>query len=392
MSVKYDRKESEEIIEQAVLRVTPLLPNIITSIEDIESNVFIFFEDAPFPYTEENLRDLFQWKRIRNGKEFAKGFPGIVLTASIGRMIDPSYDPKNDFYGINPRPLFEQHIGPTLRDKYKAPMGKSDPLNVAKNAKVIDSEWAHGRRPEYAAKAAVFFIDWMRTASRADLENLVDLLIWCYLALSRLYNRELPNIKAGISHFEAYALLMALIEKAPAGGDTPQVIVGSLLQAQHNIFDTSGFLDGVGESVNASNTTTGKAGDFTEIFNQNMRIYEVTTKKIDIQRIFESADAVVNFLRNIDVQPKTVEITFLCPLDKVELEQNYKISPTNATFQFSGLRYSFVELNEWILFMLERIGAYGRSLALNDIAEYVQSPSTKLEVKSVWEKQVIYSI
>ena len=391
MSAIRDRKKAEEIIELAISRINRLLPNVITSVKDIETNISVFFEDRPLPYTKENIRDLFQWKRINNKKEFAKGFPGIVLTAAIGRMINPLYDPKNDFYGINPRPLFEQHIGPTLRDKYKAPMGKSDPLNVAKNAKVINEEWARGRRPEYAAKAAVFFIDWMRTVPKSDLEQLIDLLIWCYLALSRLYNRKLPDVKGGISHSEAYQLLVTLIEKAPAAGDTPQVIVGALLQAQHRIFGASSLLYGFGESVHATNTTAGKAGDFTEVFDQNMRIYEVTTKKVDRQRVSESADAVENFLRNIDVKPKTVEVTFLCFLDKVELKQNYQISPIHTTFQFAGLRYSFINLNDWILFMLERIGSYGRSLALATITEYVQSPSTNLEVKAIWENRLKYS-
>lgn len=40
----------------------------------------------------------------------AKGFRGMVATAIVGLEIDPSYDPLNNFYGCNPRSIFEKGI------------------------------------------------------------------------------------------------------------------------------------------------------------------------------------------------------------------------------------------------------------------------------------------
>lgn len=391
MPISSNRDSVEGIIDKSVNRISVLILQNITSIDDIESS----FVGITWGLIYENLLSdisiLFQWQRIRAGSEFAKGFPGIVLTATIGRLISPEYDPQNNFYGINPRPLFEKHIGPALRDKYRAPMGKSDPLNVAKNANVIDEVWASGRRPESAALAAVRFIDWIKDASRADLEKFVDVLIWCYLSIANLYNRQIPEIPSGRSHFQLHTIFTELISNAPAGGNTAQVIVGAVLQAQHTIFNSDGLLEGVGESVNATNTTGGKAGDFTECFDGNLRIYEVTTKTVDNQRVNESVDAIIKYLQNIDFPLSSIEVTFLCPKQSVNLDLPYSTSTHTSVFKFDGIQYTFVDLNEWLLFMLERLGISGREIAYNIVREYIGSSSTALSVKRLWENRVIYT-
>ena len=38
----------------------------------------------------------------------AKGFRGVVLTAIVGKYLNPNYDFLNDFYSCNPRSIFEQ--------------------------------------------------------------------------------------------------------------------------------------------------------------------------------------------------------------------------------------------------------------------------------------------
>lgn len=39
-----------------------------------------------------------------------RGFRGVVVTALAGLYIDDSYDPLNNFYGCNPRAIFENGI------------------------------------------------------------------------------------------------------------------------------------------------------------------------------------------------------------------------------------------------------------------------------------------
>jgi len=84
----------------------------------------------------------------------AKGFRGVVVTALTGLHLDDGYDPLNNFYGCNPRSIFESGIWYALQEN-GIPCGKSDPLNVAKNANQLNEDWARGRRPQSAAMAVV---------------------------------------------------------------------------------------------------------------------------------------------------------------------------------------------------------------------------------------------
>lgn len=74
----------------------------------------------------------------------AKGFRGVVVTALTGLHLNENYDPINDFYACNPRSIFEGGIWYALQDN-GIPCGKSDPLNVAKNANQLNEDWARGR-------------------------------------------------------------------------------------------------------------------------------------------------------------------------------------------------------------------------------------------------------
>ena len=333
---------------------------------------------------EAELSALFQWGSIKTRGKFAKGFPGIVLVAVVGRLLDSSYNPSTGFYNINPRPLFEQHIRPVLRSKYNAPMGKSDPLNVAKNANVIDEGWARGKRPEAAAMSAVRLVRWISSASQSKLEGFLGVLVWIYLTLANLYTRALPQLSSGIDLKAAHEFLMLVVDGAPAGGATAQNVVGALLQAQHDLFQQAGILEGVGESVHATNTTSGKPGDFSETFNNQLHIYEITTKKVDLQRVDESAEAIQHYLDQTPEVPQSLEVTFLCRRKDVEVAG----LEHDTSLTHKGVRYHFVNLHFWIFMMLERLGSSGRNTALGLIENYVRSPSTDLTVKNIWEKLV----
>ena len=108
------------------------------------------------------------FSRIKNKAEISKilvdlievnvnGFRGVVLTALVGMKLNDQYDPLINFYGCNPRAIFEHGIWYTLT-QHNIPCGKSDPLNVAKNIQELNESWATGRRPQSAAFAAVHFL------------------------------------------------------------------------------------------------------------------------------------------------------------------------------------------------------------------------------------------
>jgi hypothetical protein len=375
----HDRDRVGPMIDRVVLDVKETVPSQI-----IEFTFSGNLHDVCVKFGVEDLErlifDVFQWDKALSGKRWSKGFPGIVLTAIIGRLLDPAYNPSKDFYAINPRPLFEQHIGPALRDKYHVPMGKSDPLNVAKGISVIDESWAVGRKPEYAARASFRLIEWVTGASGEGLEQLLHVFIWAYLSLSKLHTRSLPDIQIGPDLIRLHLFLINLIKQAPAGGDTAQSIVGALLKTQHEQLGTNCILEGVGESVNATNTTSGKAGDFSEEYGDQINIYEVTTKKVDLQRINESADTIIQFINKRSCTPSSIGVTFLCNLDDVVIEGRHSVD----SIVHEGIQFYFVDLGTWIFMMLERIGPNGRVQVIGSTREYAEAASTELSVKNSW--------
>jgi hypothetical protein len=371
----------EKLISGVADELTPQLPEALESIAAILALVERKISELELQTLEKDIIDVFQFSDLERKSKFARGFPGVVLIGVIGRYIEPNYDPSKVFYSISPRTLFEQHIGPVLRDKYGAPMGKSDPLNVAKNENVINQHWATGKRPEYAAIAAAHLIAWVAGASLENQKKLLELLIYVYLLLARLFSRKPREIIAGQGPQEVFNILKSLVEKAPAGGNTAQAIIGSALEAQHRLFGVSGILSGVGESVFTTNTTSGKAGDLIEEFFSQTHIYEVTTKIVNLQRITESADSVLAYLEHLSEQPQLLEVTFLCLLGDVDLE-----GLQGGLFVFRGIRYYFVDIWGWLFNLLERLGANGRKTALELVNLYVQQNSTELKVKEVWEK------
>lgn len=325
-----------------------------------------------------DIEDVFQFD-IPKDKEFKRGFPGIVLTSIVGRLVEPSYNPSNAFYDIHPRALFERRIAPALRNRYQAPMGKSDPLNVAKNTNIIDANWARGKRPEYAAKAAVNLISWVCDAEDTSLMNLLRSFILVYMGLAKLYNPVYTLPTSDNQLQDVFEMLCTFINQAPAGGATAQAVVGAALAAQHQCFGVSNALSGVGESINATNTTANKPGDFAEQLGKQLHIYEVTVKPIDEQRILESAEAVKKFLANSEEEFDNLEVTFLFD------------PKTNGDFQLeteTGITYNMCDLWSWLFNLLERLGPKGRTLTLEGVTEYVQENSTQLYVKQVWQQLI----
>jgi len=328
------------------------------------------------------LRRLFQLSAILRGREFSKGFAGIVLTAIVGRLLDSSYTPSRNFYSANPRPLFEKGIYPILGVRHGAPMGKSDPVNVAKAADELSETWADRRRPRDAALAAVELTQYVDAAPEQALQSLLRAMVWTYLSLAKLYTAHVRMPREARDLELDFSLLSGLIREAPAGGATAQAVVGSLLRAQHELFSACGMLEGIGESVYATNTTAKKAGDFAENLGPQLHVYEVTTKPVDQQRLDESAAAVSDYCQRLSTPPVELEVTFLCDPSLFTAG-----GPERATSVVcGGVRFEVVDMGVWIAMMMERVGPLGRTRVVGLVRDYVAESSTQLAVKSAWAR------
>lgn len=163
----------------------------------------------------------------------ANGFRGVVLTAIIGKLLDETFSPFVNFYDCNPRSIFEQGIYYALSSR-NIPCGKSDPLNVAKNIQKLDYDWAQGRRPQDAARAAVDYLTllekaWKNTKQRDQLLRLYFIVLSEYAASVERLNVPMATELAAVP-LEAAQKLASMILECPEAGTIPQFIIGNLIR------------------------------------------------------------------------------------------------------------------------------------------------------------------
>jgi len=219
-------------------------------------------------YIHDLLTDLIEVK--------AKGFRGVVVTALTGVHLNEKYDPLNNFYGCNPRSIFEGGIWYTLQEN-GIPCGKSDPLNVAKNANQLNEDWAQGRRPQTAAMAVVKFLRLVMESNHKERARLVDYFffrLWKYS--QSIIGYQLADIELLDHSRQTIGFKLAdFTLKYPESGILPQYLVSQLLSAMFRVSKVEVL--GGSESVFGTNTTSKKPADiWLEVDGVPTNLYEVT--------------------------------------------------------------------------------------------------------------------
>ena len=314
----------------------------------------------------------------------AKGFRGVVITGLVGMMLDGSYRPTEDFYRCNPRPIFEQGIYYALVEA-RIPCGKSDPLNVAKNIQKLDYDWARGRRPEPAARAAV---DYLRIIEQAWTDQpRRELVIRAFferlLEYRDFVNRSLPAIAEKIGQVPIVVAnsLAAFAIDCPEGGTMPQFIVGNLIRRLREGDPRYLLVGGVDESVFGTNTTSKKPADVWEVLADGTlgELYEITVKKIDFKRLDDCVDAMIQ--TGIASRP----ITFVCNIpDDI---QTLGISENHFIYQ--GVGFQFLDITSFIRDIFCIIGAEGQMAIVELLQEFVSETTRQMKTKAYWSEVLI---
>ncbi|MCF6221187.1 MAG: hypothetical protein L3J65_08755 [Robiginitomaculum sp.] len=306
----------------------------------------------------------------------AMGFRGVVATALTGQHLDPSYNPLTNFYGCNPRSIFEQGIFYAFQNRI--PCGKSDPLNVAKNTNVLDAEWARGKRPASAANAAVDFLQHLENANEVDSEYIIDFFFHQLVKFSD----EIKSIKIvvppvnGIANQEFASKCAQFILEYPESGTIPQYVISRLLS---KLYEPSCFdLIGGEESVFGTNTTSKKPADiWIEYEGKPLNLFEITVKKIDFKRLDDCIDALdkQGFLE--------LPIQFICrlPTDITSLK-----GVSNSTLTYNGKVFNFVDIAQFThsitaLLLPEQIDAL-----MAEISSFVAVIERPEKTKNGWNK------
>lgn len=309
----------------------------------------------------------------------AAGFRGIVLTAIVGKELNANYDPTKDFYASSPRTLFEKGIYYALQE-HRVPCGKSDPLNVAKNAQVIDATWAKGRRPESAAMAAVNYIElvhsnWYDEKYRNSLISLFFKQLWEYAECCMAADVPLASFE-GTPPVRIAAKLAKFTADFPEGGATPQLVVGTLISKIRQDDKNYANVVGVLESVFGTNTTSKKPADVWEEMADGSigELYEITAKPVDQKRL---EDCVEN-LKSMELGGKI--ITFICRIP----QDIATLAVFDGTLLHQGVMFQFIDINNFIRTSFCMLSPARQIEVIDAVDQFVKDTNRKTEVKDGW--------
>ena len=285
-----------------------------------------------------------------------------------------SYEPLNDFYGCNPRAIFENGIFYALQEN-NIPCGKSDPLNVAKNVNRLNEDWAKGKRPAKAALAAVEFLRLTLEASDCERERLIDYFffrLWQYA--QKVSDYEVVHVDAVLkSKLEVGNRLIAFTLAYPEAGALPQFLVANLLQA--NFKHSAIAVVGGEESVFGTNTTSKKPADiWLEEGGEPTNLYEITVKKVTLKRLNDSVDALKTTRR------LNCTVTFICRLP----EDISELALVSNHFTYRGKRFDFVDYRAFCLSLFVLLSKDDVEEVLERTSELVENVNTSLRTKSGW--------
>lgn len=312
-----------------------------------------------------------------------KGFRGVVLTSIVGAEIDNDFNPLTDFYACHPRSIFENGIYYALQE-HRIPCGKSDPLNVAKNIQKLDSDWAIGKRPETAAKAAVAYLKLYFNSSttsrqRTILAKLFFLVLTAYADSEQNIPVETPTIDEQLP-IEFAEKLAKFAVQCPESGTVPQFIVGILLEALRNKDARYLEVGGVNESVFGTNTTSNKPADLWEVLSTKEygNLYEVTVKPIDRKRLDDCAEN----LQRLGIQDNPV--TFVCrlPADLKKLESN------ESSIVHRGVRFQFLDIAHLIITVFCSLTVEDQAEIANRLKVFLTDTNRQRKTKEYWNELV----
>lgn len=311
------------------------------------------------------------------------GFREIILVIVVARLLDSSYKASQDFYSCYPRSLFEKPIRQEL-DKRKIPSRQSGPLNVAKGAERINEQWAAGRDPRTVANEVVILVNQIETMTPAQLENFAKMLLQRFLKEAQVVESLNLIVEPLTNPSFLYHLCKELIDNVPDSGNTPQRIIGYLLECYHRSLQTELKVQGHTDRASTTNTTSKKLGDITEEMPDGVIIcvYEVTVKKFGEQRVREAYQAATSYGTRSNADPQ--EIIVICRKQDVYPGIEPITSLYLGQFEFQDIVFHYVDIYEWIAAQLLRMTKDARYMFFDQLQAYISDKNTSARVKNVW--------
>lgn len=308
------------------------------------------------------------------------GHREIILTILMARLVNPRFRASVNFYACNPRSIFEKPIRRALRE-YAIPHRKSGPLNIAKNIKKINKDWAADKSGGDLALYVVGIVNHIERVSKSQLNDFAQ----AYIARYKQEAKRIKDMELDLPPQEnpvfISKLCADLIDNVPDGGATAQIIIGLLMEANNTDRKSKITVSGHTDSVSTTNTTSKKPGDIIESIDNNSElVYEITTKKFSDDRLIESYEAVSSY------DPHIKDVFVICRPDDVpeSLESN-RASYLLATTQYKEISYYFVSIYDYIQSAVLFITPKARNAFYDKLLTYINQINTSEKVKAYFK-------
>ena len=314
------------------------------------------------------------------------GFREIVLVIVVGRLLDDGYRPGKALYDCNPRALYEGPILGVLRTE-GIPARKSGPLNIAKAAQGLSKEWAAQRRPKWVADEVVRLVKAIEDMDQTELEDFSAALHARFLEEATRVAALSVTTPPESDPQHLYETSVELIDEVPDSGNTPQRIIGHLMEAYHTELQTGIVVTGHLDRASVTSTTSKKPGDINEEQADGtvLCVYEVTVKPFGEARMIDSYETVKRF--STGKTSPIREVVVICRPSDVHpgIEPDSRISAIYlGKLEHQNLTYHFINIYEWIIAQLSRMPVDARLSFHQELSEYIADPNTSEAVKTYW--------
>lgn len=311
----------------------------------------------------------------------------ILLCIIVQMMLDPTLKASKKWSAFKARGIYDQ--GPVKRflEEQGIPHTKSGPLNISKAAEGINMVWATPRKsPEIATQVVEVVLYLESHNSIAEVQNVGVSLIKKLLKEAIRIQKLSVEVKPSTDPDYISDLCIKLIDNVPDSGNTPQQIVSKLLKCYHFSIHSGIRVMGGDDRASVTSTTSNKPGDISEEWcNRILKVYEITVKPFDEERIVDSYDCIEKFNQHSEQQIR--EVIVICrPEDCPDQICASGLSFYLGSIDHQNVRYYFWNIYEWVASMLQKMPDEGKEFFLHSLNCYINDVNISEAVKIEWHK------
>lgn len=315
-----------------------------------------------------------------------RSYREILLCIISIMLIQPDLKATENWKSLHPRGLYDKGPIKEFLREHNIPHTKSGPLNISK-ATNINSEWAKGRDSSHIANNVVEVVSYLEAHNTpAEIKAIgISLIRMLLTEAVRVQNLSI-NIPPSLDPDYLSHACLCLIQNAPDAGNTPQQIAGMLLKNYHTSIHSNIKVTGGDDRASVTSTTSNKPGDINEeLFGRILKVYEITVKPFNIDRIIDSYDCVCQF--NQSTNDPVHEIIVICrPEDCPVQIENYGFNFYLGKYIYQDVVYYFWNIYEWVVSMLQRMPNCGKELFFTNLSGYISNINTSESVKLEWRR------